>query len=253
MGVINLTPNSFSDGGDFNQFHSFKNRFLELLKWAHIIDLGAESTAPFNSKISAKEELSRYEELFFPLLEELEDPHIEISIDTYKVDVFITVLKKINLKWPKTRVIFNDVSGAIDSELVDVLKSRELDFSYVFSHNLAPSREQTQNHMKYLSPSVGMDFFRENIRYFEEGLKRLSTFEKTIIIDPCFGFSKSREQNLYLLKNLKTFLLQFPVGLDCLVGISRKSFLRSEKNKDLSILNDQFSEEINLEKLKEDK
>jgi len=52
MGVINLTPDSFSDGGNYNNYNGFKNRFLELTSWAHIVDLGAESTAPFNSKIS---------------------------------------------------------------------------------------------------------------------------------------------------------------------------------------------------------
>ncbi len=234
MGVINLTPDSFSDGGNYNNYNGFKNRFLELTSWAHIVDLGAESTAPFNSKISAKEEIYRFEEMLLPLLDEIEDPQIEISIDTYKVDVFFHILQKIHSKWPKTKLIFNDVSGVIDSDLVDILKTRHLDFSYVFCHNLAPTRAQTQEHMKYTSSSEGMDFLRENVRYFQEGLKRLATFEKSILIDPCFGFSKSREQNLYLLKNLKTFLLQFPTGIDCLIGISRKSFLRNESNKDLS-------------------
>lgn len=238
MGVINITPNSFSDGGKFNDPQNFKRKFIDLCGWADIIDVGAESTAPFNQKVSENDELSRFEQYFYPLLKELSDPKKVISIDTYKVAVFKSVYLEIKNYWPQTKVIFNDVSGVIDEELLKLLKEQK-DLTYVFSHNLVTTRNDTSDHMSLCSKKMGEEFLKEYNKYFEDGLKGLEEFN--VWVDPCFGFAKTREQNHLLLKNMPKLLECIPADISVVYGISRKSFLRfpaelnikEEKNKNL--------------------
>ncbi len=232
MGVINLTPDSFSDGNQFNKKDSLASRFEEVSAWAQIVDLGAESTAPKNKAITAAEELARFEQAFYPLVEQQQAPDVTISIDTYKIEVFEKLARKIHEHWPQTQLIFNDVSGVVDDELLDFLSSFDLPFSYVFSHNLCPNRKKTGEHMKYTTKLAGTDFIRSLLEYFNEGLAKLSATKRSVIIDPCFGFSKTREQNQILLKYFQTFLMQMPPEHPCMFGISRKSFLRYPSDLD---------------------
>lgn len=233
MGVINITPDSFSDGNKYNSEDNFAKKFAELLNWAHIIDIGAESSAPMNEAISSEDELSRYQNIFFPYLEKTEDPETTISIDTYKIETFKVVAKKINLHWPKTKLIFNDVSGKLDSELLDLLKSFPIDFTYVYSHNLCKQRSKCLDHMKFTNDLVDLEFIKHVVEYFINGISTLKETKRNFVIDPCFGFSKSREQNHMLLKYFKTFLLQIPYSIPCIYGISKKSFLRFPKDMDI--------------------
>lgn len=230
MGVINITPNSFSDHIDLNNISSFSDKFNELLNWADCIDLGAESTAPFNSPLGSVEELERFETYFFPFVASTKDPKITISIDTYKPEVFYEVYLVIKKYWPKTKIIFNDVSGKIDDELILLLSDDSLDFDYVFSHNLCPSRDMTVKHMDYCLKDLDRDLVAEMIHYFQIGLELVKPLKRRIWIDPCFGFSKTREQNHYLLKNIHYLLEGFPSHIGFIYGISRKSFLRVPRN-----------------------
>lgn len=235
MGVINMTPNSFSDGGQFNSAATFAQRFDQAGSDFDIVDLGAESTAPFNEKVAEDEELNRFKELFFPLLNQIPDNSMSISIDTYKVSVFTQVYDEIKNFWPNAQIIFNDVSGKIDEELLSLLDSKR-SFSYVYSHNLAPSREETTNHMNFIT--------KENITahmkdYFQDGLKTLTNFDKKILLDPCFGFSKTREQNHKILSELGEVFSNFNDQYKILIGISRKSFLRFPRDLDLNKVENQ--------------
>lgn len=232
MGVINMTPNSFSDGGQFNSETSFSTRFDEACSDFDILDLGAESTAPFNSEVSFQEEMGRFEKLLYPLLENLPDNAITISLDTYKVKTFTALYEKIKDHWPNTKLLFNDVSGKIDDELLDLMASNRK-FSYVYSHSLAPTRAETQEHIKYTTQENIIQHVRD---YFKEGLKTLKNFNKEIILDPCFGFSKSREQNHFLIKNIEKVFEDINPKYSILLGVSRKSFLR-------------FPRELSLEKI----
>lgn len=226
MGVINITPNSFSDGGKFKNLNDFVKSFQDMLTWVDVIDIGAESTAPFNDPIDAIEELNRFEKYLFPLLAKLSDPKTTISIDTYRPEVFYEVYLVIKHFWPKTKLIFNDVSGKIDDDLVELLGMNELDFDYVYSHNLCPSRDLTSAHMDYCSNEESIEFLRLVVQYFRNGLEILKPLNRRLWVDPCFGFSKTRAQNHILLKNFKTFLLQLPWEVPIVYGVSRKSFLR---------------------------
>lgn len=227
MGVINITPDSFSDGGCFNSLESFSKKISEVLIWADIIDIGAESSAPFNKSISVDEELNRYERIFFPYIENNNDPGITLSIDTYKIDVFKIVAKKVYRSWPNTQFIFNDVSGKIDSELSKLFLDYTMPkFSYVFSHNLAPSREKTLEHMNYCLENISDElFYQELVNYLKIGLKKIPTHIE-VFLDPCFGFSKTRSQNQYLLKFFNNLINEFSQQQSFVYGISRKSFLR---------------------------
>jgi len=219
MGVMNLTPNSFSDANKLDSLKKMKNVFENFSKAFDIIDLGGESTAPFNETISSKKELERFEEYFFPLVFELADPKTTISIDTYKPEVFYEVALIINKYWPESKIIFNDISGKMDDELLYLLKD-SLKFDYVLCHNLCPSRAQAQDHMQYFCEYI----LKDVEHFFDEG-KKLLDFNRKIIADPCFGFSKKHDQNLILLKNLDK-ISSIEAYNSVMIGISRKSFLR---------------------------
>lgn len=227
MGVINLTPNSFSDGGKFNNSSSFIEHFISLSRWADIIDLGAESTAPFNQAIDTHTELQRFEEIFYPVLEAANDPAIQISIDTYKPEVFKEVALKVQKFWPNCSLIWNDVSGVVDDDLLELLHG-PLKFNYVLSHNLCEQRSDTIKHMQFVENDL--DIVSHLERFFEQALEKIQS-KRSIWLDPCFGFSKSREQNHALLREFASLANKFSEH-KWVYGISRKSFLRFPKELD---------------------
>ena len=234
MGVINITPNSFSDGGEFNSRDSFSKRFGELQKWADIIDIGAESTAPFNRPITEATELERYQKIFYPFLRSHEDPEMTLSIDTYKVNTFREVALFVHRFWPRTTLIFNDISGSIDEELLAFFKEdRPYKFKYVFSHNLSPTRKQALDHMDYCLDESCASIFMDDIeRYFKTGIDKIPK-GVSVLLDPCFGFSKTREQNHFLLKHFSHLMENLPERYDWIYGISKKSFLRFPKEMEI--------------------
>jgi dihydropteroate synthase len=221
MGVINITPNSFSDGGEFNKAETFKKRFEESTQTFDIIDIGAESTAPFNDVVSESEELKRYE-LFDDYIANHPDPEISLSIDTYKPAVFVHVYHTVKKNWPKTTLIWNDVSGKLDEEFLNVVDELNNDFEYVFCHNLVPERSQAAEHMNY---TVEGNVSKHILDYFKADHDLLKQCEIKYYFDPCFGFSKTREQNHELLRDMPMIMDLFK-GVEFVYGISRKSFLR---------------------------
>ena len=223
MGVVNATPDSFSDGGELLNSADLK---LRLSQWqsakAQWLDLGGESTAPFNKPVGHTEEWQRVSKAL-----ESFSSDIKVSIDSFRKE---TILKAIQLDHVR---LWNDVSGQLDQDLLDVLKSHPK-LQSVYCHNLAPSRDKCHEHMNFLIDSRDILFQLEE--YFATGLK---WFEKNKLhkpmLDICFGFSKSFEQNWFILKNLPLFLNEFENKYGAqqwLLGISRKSFfkkLSSEK------------------------
>lgn len=232
MGVINLTPNSFSDGSLYNNKTTFLMKFRETCKWADWIDLGAESTAPFNDAISFDEEMARFEEVVFSNLSEMNDPKKVISIDTYRLDTFMAVEKVLKAHFNHSEIVWNDVSGSVDDELLKFI--RDYKNRYVFCHNLCDHRSQSSDHMSFLSEASSELFLKEVISFFKDALQKIKAPSHRIILDPCFGFSKTKSQNLYLLKEMNTLINEFK-NHHFLYGISRKSFLR-------------FKEEMNVKK-----
>lgn len=219
LGVVNATPNSFSDG-HLNLNQDYQDKQLQKFKTANYsLDIGAESSAPFNDPISFDEEWQRLDHYFKEHLERLRSFRT-ISIDTYKPQTMKAFLEKYAHQFE--HIIWNDVSGVIDDECLKLL----LDFpsvDYVLCHTLIPSRDKTLDHMKYLDAGLGVESLK---LFFEQGLEK---FEKAginqgrIFLDPCFGFSKTTEQNLELLESLHKIA---PISKRWLIGISKKSFLR---------------------------
>lgn len=209
MGVMNVTPNSFSDGGELSS-SNFQQK-LQQMGPIDALDIGAESTAPMNGPISCNEEWER----LVPFLPFLKDLRSTISLDTYHPETIFRVAK--NWKGP---LIWNDVSGKFDSHVADFLRMNE-NFHYIFCHNLAPSRELTIRHMQCLSERQDEDFVRELAEYF------LPHIHPQVILDPCLGFSKSYTQNWYVLDNFHKLQSLVPHNR-WLIGFSRKSFLRNK-------------------------
>ena len=203
MGVMNITPDSFSDGGEFN----LSRLSLDIDAW----DIGAESTAPMNASISADEEWARLE----PHLPSLLKVPV-LSLDTYHPE---TIFRMSSLR---NNLIWNDISGKFD-EHVEQFLSLDKTFQYVLCHNLAPTRELSGRHMDYAT-GVTLDSMKE---YF------WGRRHPRVIFDPCLGFSKSYEENWMILENMGE--LQRKVGHNrWLVGFSRKSFLRKKFGLELS-------------------
>ena len=229
MGVINITPNSFSDGGEIKTAEDFARRFDYLIRaGASCIDIGAESTAPFNDSIEITEERSRFEKFVLPYFDNKTlDESVAISIDTYRPNIFAQMYQHIKRINPRIHVIWNDVSGCIDSESIEVLhQCKECD--YVFSHCLVPNRQETGQHMQYVLEGRTQDCVSSVVQFFSSSLALLEKYQlhERVILDPCFGFSKNFEQNWQLIGQLPALINSFSKYQRWLLGISRKSFLK---------------------------
>lgn len=236
MGVINLTPDSFSDGQEISSLAKLQQK-LSSFKDVPILDFGAESTAAMNDAISASEELARFE----PYLDLILSLDKIISIDTYHPETISFFQKEWLKRKKKNNLVWNDVSGKLDEE-VEKFLALGPEFSYVFCHNLAPARELSSSHMDYGVDLSGDAYLDHLITYFKPAI------QEKVILDPCLGFSKTYEQNWFILDHFSLLQkhLRHPQWL---IGFSRKSFLRKKYNltsaiSDRDLLDEKHVEEI---------
>jgi dihydropteroate synthase len=207
MGVLNVTPDSFSDGGDYFDENDAKVRFGEIEKeGADIIDVGAESSRPGSARLEVEEELNRLKSVF-PLFEK---SSISVSIDTYKSEVAEAALGS-------GAEIVNDISALrMDNRMVEVL--RDHGAKVVLMH-MKGTPETMQDEPSYndVVREIG-EFFKERIEFcLSSGIE-----EDKIILDPGIGFGKRQEDNLTILSRIEEFT---SYGLPILIGTSRKSFI----------------------------
>jgi dihydropteroate synthase len=214
MGVMNVTPDSFSDGGEVLTAEEFQGR-LQTLGPLDILDVGAESTAPMNRPVSWRTEWERLE-IFLPELLKLQCP---LSLDTYHPETIFEFLRH----WHGP-LIWNDVSGQFD-EHVERFLLDDPSHTYVLCHNRVPSREATGRHMEYVGASRG--HLLEELEEFFRPHRR-----PQVVFDPCLGFSKSYDENWEILEHFHELQARLPHDR-WLLGFSRKSFLR--KRFDLGI------------------
>ena len=213
MGVLNLTPDSFSDGGKFNTKSKGSKHALEMFaSGANIIDIGGESTRPGSKSVDKNLEWKRIEKIL-----KLISKKIPISLDTRKSEI---MEKGINCGIK----IINDVSGlSYDSETINTLKKYKTPF--VIQHSQGPPSNMQHNpHYKNVLLDI-YDFFEEKIKF----IRSIGINHNNIIIDPGIGFGKNLKHNMTLIKNVSIFhTLGFPI----LIGISRKKFIKeiSKKN-----------------------
>ena len=209
MGVLNVTPDSFSDGGCYLDPDAALDRALELeAEGADLLDIGGESTRPGADFISAEVELSR----ILPVLRKLQGRlKIPLSIDTWKASVAAAALEE-------SAEIVNDVSaGRWDLELWPTVA--QFRAGYVLMHALGEPTTMQQS-PRYIDAAAEItDFLGKYLARAEENGIPLTS----IVCDPGFGFGKTLGHNLALLRDLGTLqCLRRPV----LVGLSRKSFLK---------------------------
>lgn len=208
MGILNVTPDSFSDGGLYFSEKKAIEHALRLVKeGADIIDVGGESTRPGSEPVSLEEEIRRTIPVIRAVSKEIRVP---ISIDTYKAEVARRALDA-------GATMVNDISGLrFDPDMPAVVA--EYGVPVVIMHIKGRPKDMQQNPVyEALIPEI-MDYLRISIRLaIKFGIK-----EDMIIIDPGIGFGKTFEHNLEIINNLKEFtLLEKPVA----VGVSRKAFI----------------------------
>ncbi len=214
MGVLNMTPDSFSDGGKFNSFKKAFKRIQEMRSaGADIIDIGGESTRPGSKIVSQKKELFRVREVIKRFKKKY--PKTLLSIDTRKSLVMDFSIKH-NVD------IVNDVSCyKFDTKSFDVIKNRNL---WKVIHHMQGTPQTMQINPKYNHALLDIyDFFEKEIDKF----KRLK-HKRKIILDPGIGFGKNLKHNLMILNKISVF---HSLGFPILIGTSRKRFINQISGK----------------------
>ena len=217
MGVLNITPDSFSDGGKYNKNTTAKKHLDHLFEsGAHIVDIGGESTRPGSKPVSSKVEWNRIKNILKKI-----DKKKLISLDTRKSDIMEKGIKS-------GVSLINDVSGLnYDNNSVDILKKYKTPF--VLQHSLG-NPDVMQKNPKYKNVLLDIyDFFEEKIKF----LRKNGITHNNIFLDPGIGFGKNLKHNMTIIKNISIY---HSLGLPILLGISRKKFI-----KDLSGKNDSSS------------
>jgi dihydropteroate synthase len=214
MGILNITPDSFSDGGQYLTLDEALKRAHQMIEeGVDIIDIGGESTRPGSEPVSADEELKR----ITPIIEALKKKSdIAISVDTYKPQVMKVVIGM-------DVAMINDVYALSQSGAIDIIKQSHVGLCLMHMQG-TPKTMQQNPHYKNVVSEVKLFLEARAKHLMSEGIDK-----SRIILDPGFGFGKTFEHNIELLQQLESFqTLKLPL----LVGLSRKSFIRKILNGD---------------------
>ena len=207
MGILNLTPNSFFDGGKYTNEEEIVKQVQKMLsEGATFIDIGAYSSKPNAEYVSTEEEIERIVPIVDVLVQQF--PDILISIDTFRSEVAEACVQK-------GAALINDISaGKLDDTMLDVIAKYNV--PYVMMH--MRGTPQTMSTLTQYD-----DVVREVLMYFSERIAATRSLGiNDLIIDPGFGFAKTLEQNYEVLQKMELFQqLNVPV----LAGISRKSMI----------------------------
>ena len=207
MGILNVTPDSFSDGGLYRNVPEAVSQAEKMIEaGADIIDIGGESTRPGSESVSLQDEMDRV----LPVLEILLAHDVEISIDTTKPELALEVLKM-------GADIINDVSGLQYSTLIAEHVATYNAKLVIMHMKGVPKTMQVDPDSKDIISEV-TDFFKDQTKVaLGKGVK-----EENIILDPGIGFGKRLEDNTRILRELKKFK---NLGFPLLIGASRKSMI----------------------------
>ena len=210
MGIINMTPDSFFDGGKYNSCDKALVKIENMLdQGASIIDIGGCSTRPGSESISISEEWNRIEKIIKQSIKFF--PKIIISVDTFRSDIAKRALIE-------GASIINDISGgSYDSNMYKVVSNFKAPYVLMHLRGIPINMMKKTNYENLMV---------ELLKYFSKKIKRLNKFGiNDVILDPGFGFAKDYNQNYDILKNL-SLLKKF--NLPILVGLSRKSFVKKK-------------------------
>ena len=207
MGILNLTPDSFYDGGSHHNIDDVLRHCEKMLtEGADIIDIGAFSSRPGSEIISVEEENSR----LLPYLIEIKKrfPDTIISIDTFRKDVAKNAIDN-------GADIINDISGGLfDNEMLSYIGENHV--PYIMMHCGGSIESLHTNHIKENPCEIVKEFFEKQIDFLD------NYGEQQIILDPGIGFNKSMKSNFELLNNIENYRVN---NLPVLIGISRKSMI----------------------------
>ena len=210
MGIINMTPDSFFDGGKYNSCEKALIKIENMLdQGASIIDIGGCSTRPGSESISISEEWIRIEKIIKQSIKFF--PKIIISVDTFRSDIAKRALIE-------GASIINDISGgSYDSNMYKVVSNFKAPYVLMHLRGIPKNMMEKTNYENLMI---------ELLKYFSKKIKRLKKFGiNDVILDPGFGFAKDYNQNYEILKNL-SLLKNF--NLPILVGLSRKLFVKKK-------------------------
>jgi len=209
VGVLNVTPDSFSDGGlFFDQSKAYDQTNLMISSGATIIDIGGESTRPGSKVVNEKEEWNRIKNIIIKIKKNF--PKVPLSLDTRKSYVMKKGIESgVN--------IINDVSGLnFDEKSFGIISSKKIPF---ILHHMQGTPDTMQKNPKYEDALLDIyDFFEEKINFcIKKNFKK-----QFIVIDPGIGFGKNLEHNLRIMSKISTF---HSLGCPILIGTSRKRFI----------------------------
>ena len=207
MGILNVTPNSFYDGGKHKEINSIIHQVDKMLsEGADFIDIGAYSSKPSAEFVSEEEEIKRLVPIVKSLVETF--PNIVLSVDTFRAQVAKASVEN-------GVAMVNDIAaGLLDDKMLETVA--ELKVPYIMMHMRGnPQTMQSLTDYK--------DIVKEMIFYFSERIQKARSFGiSDIVIDPGFGFAKTLEQNYEVFHKMELFkILELPI----LVGVSRKSMI----------------------------
>jgi dihydropteroate synthase len=208
MGVLNVTPDSFSDGGHyFSKEQAIKQALNLVAEGADIIDIGGESTRPYAEKVSLDQEMERV----IPVIEELSKTvNVPISIDTYKAKVAHAAVRA-------GASIINDISALrFDPEMVSVAQAARVPLILMHMKGTPGNMQDNPAYDNLMGEIIS--FFHDVI----EGAVKNGISEDMIILDPGIGFGKNFNHNLMIIRDLKRLA---DIGLPVLLGSSRKAFI----------------------------
>jgi dihydropteroate synthase len=207
MGILNITPDSFSDGGEFLDTEKAMAHGMQMAAdGAAIIDVGAESTRPGSAAVSAEDQISRAIPVIEKLVKKLDVP---VSIDTYDVDVARAALAA-------GASMINDITALADEEMAKLAAEQQVPIMLMHMQG-TPATMQAQPQYEDVVSEV-LEFLLDRAAMAE----RFGVPKEMVIIDPGIGFGKTVEHNLLLLKHIDQFVAS---GYRVLVGTSRKSFI----------------------------
>ena len=209
MGALNITPDSFSDGGlFFDESKAYDKANLMIRSGATIIDVGGESTRPGSKVVNEKNEWERIKKIIIKLKKNF--PKIPLSLDTRKSYVMKKGIENgVN--------IINDVSGLnFDKKSFDVINSKKIPFVL---HHMQGTPNTMQKNPKYDDVLLDIfDFFEEKINF----CSKKNYKKEFIVIDPGIGFGKNLDHNLRIISKISTF---HSLGCSILIGTSKKRFI----------------------------
>lgn len=215
MGILNVTPDSFSDGGQFNNVDAAVGRGIEMVTaGAGIIDIGAESTRPGAERVSIEEQVARAIPVIEKLSKQIDAP---ISIDTRDYEVAKAAIEA-------GVSMLNDITACQDERMIELAADKKLPVCLMHMQGEPGTMQKEPKYDDVVNEVLG--FLKERAAKCEQA----GVAKENIFIDPGIGFGKIFEHNIMLLKNLDVFVNS---GYKVLLGTSRKRFLGGITEKDV--------------------